>query len=139
MNDAATSTVRRKLVLAAGAGALVAPFKGFAQGISTKPVRIILGQTAATTPDLIARLLAQRLQAKWNQAFVVENRGGAGGAIGLDAVAKAPPDGHSTGVRLIKPEDEAGYQPRQFPFNAESFCMWGAKPDIPEFREKKVA
>lgn len=48
------------------------------------------------------------------------------------------PDGmvyeYSTGVRLIKPEDEAGYQPRQFPFSAQSFCMWGSKPDIPEFR-----
>ena len=48
------------------------------------------------------------------------------------------PDGmvyeYSTGVRLIKPEDEAGYVPRQFPFSAQSFCMWGSKPDIPEFR-----
>ena len=42
---------------------------------------------------------------------------------------------YSTGVRLIKPEDEANYLPRQFPFNAQSFCMWGAKPDIPEFRD----
>ncbi len=53
------------------------------------------------------------------------------------------PDGmvyeYSTGVRLIKPEDEATYTPRQFPFNAQSFCMWGAKPDIPEFQNKKTA
>lgn len=41
---------------------------------------------------------------------------------------------YSTGVRLIKPEEEPGYQPRQFPFAPESFCMWGSKPDIPEFR-----
>lgn len=100
MYEPSTTALRRKLVLGAGAGALMAPFPGFAQGISTKPVRIILGQTAATTPDLIARLLAQRLQAKWNQAFVVENRGGAGGAIGLDAVAKAPPDGHTITVNV---------------------------------------
>ncbi|MGH8681039.1 MAG: VOC family protein [Burkholderiales bacterium] len=50
------------------------------------------------------------------------------------------PDGmvyeYSTGVRLIKPEEEATHRPRQFPFAPESFCMWGAKPDIPEFREK---
>jgi 2,3-dihydroxy-p-cumate/2,3-dihydroxybenzoate 3,4-dioxygenase len=48
------------------------------------------------------------------------------------------PDGmvyeYSTGVRLIKPEEEANYRPRQFPFAPESFCMWGSKPDIPEFR-----
>jgi 2,3-dihydroxy-p-cumate/2,3-dihydroxybenzoate 3,4-dioxygenase len=53
------------------------------------------------------------------------------------------PDGmiyeYSTGVRLIKPEEEAAYRPRQFPFAASSFCMWGSKPDIPEFRTKEGA
>src|SRR5919205_3604588 len=82
--------LRRRLTLAA----LMSPFAARAQGISNRPVRFILGQTPATTPDLIARTLAQRMQAKWNQPFLVENRGGAGGAIGLDAVAKSPPDGH---------------------------------------------
>ncbi|MFO1223686.1 MAG: VOC family protein [Burkholderiaceae bacterium] len=47
------------------------------------------------------------------------------------------PDGmvfeYSTGVRSIKPEDEATYQPRQFPLANESFCMWGSTPDIAEF------
>jgi 2,3-dihydroxy-p-cumate/2,3-dihydroxybenzoate 3,4-dioxygenase len=46
------------------------------------------------------------------------------------------PDGmtyeYSTGVRLIPPESD--YRPRQFPFRSSSFCMWGAKPDIPEFQ-----
>ena len=78
----------------------MAPFASLAQGLSSRPVRIILGQTAATTPDLIARTLAPRMQARWNQPFVVENRGGAGGAIGLDAVAKAPPDGHTITVSV---------------------------------------
>ncbi len=63
-------------------------------------MRIILGQTPATTPDLIARMLAPRMQARWNQPFIVENRGGAGGAIGLDAVAKAPADGHTLTVSV---------------------------------------
>ena len=49
------------------------------------------------------------------------------------------PDGmvfeYSTGVRLIAPELEANYQPRQFPAIAQSFCMWGSRPDIPEFRQ----
>lgn len=42
---------------------------------------------------------------------------------------------YSTGVRLIRAEDEATYQPRQFPRVNESFCMWGAVPDIAEFRK----
>jgi 2,3-dihydroxy-p-cumate/2,3-dihydroxybenzoate 3,4-dioxygenase len=53
------------------------------------------------------------------------------------------PDGmvyeYSTGVRLIKPEEEAAHRPRQFPFAASSFCMWGSKPDIPEFRSREDA
>jgi 2,3-dihydroxy-p-cumate/2,3-dihydroxybenzoate 3,4-dioxygenase len=48
------------------------------------------------------------------------------------------PDGmvfeYSTGVRTIAPEDEATYQPRQFPLENGSFCMWGSVPDIAEFR-----
>jgi 2,3-dihydroxy-p-cumate/2,3-dihydroxybenzoate 3,4-dioxygenase len=48
------------------------------------------------------------------------------------------PDGmvfeYSTGVRTIAPEDEPSYRPRQFPAVPSSFCMWGSKPDIPEFR-----
>ena len=93
------SRLRRRLLQAA-AGALAFPRFACSQGLSSRPIRIILGQTAATTPDLIARLLAQRLQARWNQPVVVENRGGAGGAIGLDAVAKAPPDGHTLTVNV---------------------------------------
>src|SRR5947207_9398209 len=91
-----TSELRRRLILAA----LASPAAAWAQGISNRPVRFVLGQTPATTPDLIARILAPRMQAKWNQPFVVENRGGAGGAIGLDAVAKAPPDGHTLTVSV---------------------------------------
>jgi 2,3-dihydroxy-p-cumate/2,3-dihydroxybenzoate 3,4-dioxygenase len=49
------------------------------------------------------------------------------------------PDGmvyeYSSGVRNITREQEADYRPRQFPFNFESFCMWGSRPDIPEFRK----
>jgi tripartite-type tricarboxylate transporter receptor subunit TctC len=94
------NSLRRRLLAWAGAGAVTGPVAAFAQGFSGRPVRFILGQTAATTPDFIARTLALRMQAKWHQPFVVENRGGAGGAIGLDAVAKAPPDGHTLTVSV---------------------------------------
>lgn len=53
------------------------------------------------------------------------------------------PDGmvyeYSTGVRLFTPEEELVHRPRQFPATNESFCMWGAVPDIPEFRNKEAA
>ena len=46
---------------------------------------------------------------------------------------------YSVGVKIIAPEMEASYRPRQFPFAPESFCMWGSRPDIPEFQAKKDA
>lgn len=53
------------------------------------------------------------------------------------------PDGmvyeYSTGVRLIRKEEEGNYRPRQFPFEPASFCMWGSRPDIPEFRKAEAA
>jgi 2,3-dihydroxy-p-cumate/2,3-dihydroxybenzoate 3,4-dioxygenase len=51
------------------------------------------------------------------------------------------PDGmvyeYSSGVRLIRKEDEASYRPRQFPFEPSSFCLWGSRPDIAEFQQKE--
>ena len=98
-NDA-ENTLRRRLILGAAAAAMVAPFGALAQGISRRPVRLLLAQTPGTTPDVIARLLAPRLQEHWDQPFVVENRAGASGAIGMEAVAKAAPDGHTMMVNV---------------------------------------
>jgi len=65
-----------------------------ADAYPSKPVRIITG-SAGTTPDILARLLGQRLAERWGQPLVVENRGGAGATIAADIAAKAPPDGYS--------------------------------------------
>lgn len=93
-----TDQHRRKLLLGAAAAMASAPFGIRAQGISSRPVRLLLAQSAATTPDVIARLLAPRFQARWNQPFIVENRVGAAGAIGMEALSKAAPDGHTMQV-----------------------------------------
>ncbi|TMH76893.1 MAG: hypothetical protein E6H51_05860 [Betaproteobacteria bacterium] len=86
---------RRRVLAALAASAAVAPFGALAQGISKRPVRIIVPFTPAAGPDIVARLLAPRLQARWDQPFFVENKPGASGTIGTEVVVKSPPDGHT--------------------------------------------
>ena len=66
----------------------------WAQAYPSKPVRVVVPYPAGSTPDIIGRSLAERLQAAFGQPFVVENRSGAGGNIGAEAVAKAAGDPH---------------------------------------------
>lgn len=60
-----------------------------------KPLRMLVGASAGGTTDIVARVVAAKLSERLGQQVVVENRGGAGGNIALDAVAKAPPDGYT--------------------------------------------
>jgi tripartite-type tricarboxylate transporter receptor subunit TctC len=66
-----------------------------AQGYPSKPVRMIVPSTPGGGPDIMARAVGQKLTEAWGQAVVIENRGGAGGIIGSEAAAKAPPDGYT--------------------------------------------
>lgn len=68
---------------------------GLAQTYPSKPVKIMVGFGAGTGSDLLARVLATKLSEQLGQSVIVENRPGAGGMVGSDAVAKAPPDGYT--------------------------------------------
>ncbi len=66
-----------------------------AQTFPTKPIRIVVPFPAGGTTDVVARLVAQRMSESTGQPVVVDNRGGAGGALGADIVAKSNPDGYT--------------------------------------------
>jgi len=74
-----------------------------AQEWPTKPVRIIVPFGPGSTPDIVVRLIADYLQHKHSQPFIVENKPGASGNTGTDAVAKAEPDGSTIGISIGGP------------------------------------
>ena len=78
------------MLLIAGTGS-----SALAQSYPNRPVRIIVPYPAGGTVDAVARVVAQRLTEQMGQSFIVENRAGANGVIGSDAVAKAAPDGYT--------------------------------------------
>ena len=86
---------RMRYALPAAIALLVVPLTVSAQAFPSKPIRIIAAAAAGGGVDTTARIVAQTLQQSLGQPGVVENRPGAGGAVGSDVVAKSPPDGHT--------------------------------------------
>src|SRR4029453_8675793 len=87
---------RRFLHLAAGAAALPAASRiAWAQGYPTRPVRIVVGFAPAGPSDIVARLIGQWLSERLGQQFVIDNRPGAGGNMGTEAVVRSPADGYT--------------------------------------------
>ena len=92
-------TYRTALVLALAALTCAAHAQthstGSGQAYPTKPVRVVVPFSPGGTTDFIARVLGKRFTEELGQTFVVDNRGGAGGTLGTDIVAKAPGDGYT--------------------------------------------
>ncbi len=83
------------------AGATLAAMPAFAQpgtAFPAKPVRIIVPFAPGGQSDIISRVVGQKLSEQWGQPMVYENRGGAGGTLGIDAMLRAPADGHTIGA-----------------------------------------
>ena len=85
---------RRQTLLMLAAGTLSST-SAWAQGYPTRPVRIINPFPPGSPVDVVARLVAQKLQESWGQGVVVESKAGAGGTLGAELVARAPADGYT--------------------------------------------
>jgi tripartite-type tricarboxylate transporter receptor subunit TctC len=93
---------RQFLQLVAGTAAVPAASRiVMAQTYPIRPVRMIVGAAAGGTSDVLARLISQWLSERLRQQFVIENRPGAGGNVGIEAVVRAPADGHT--LLLVAP------------------------------------
>lgn len=91
-----TPFTSRRAVLAFAAAAALVPFHASAQaGWPNRPIKLIVPYAAGGGTDVIARTIATKLAARLGQPVVIENRGGAGGAIGFEAGVKAPADGYT--------------------------------------------
>ena len=90
--------------------ALALPVRAQSSAFPNRSVTLIVPFAPGATTDVLGRLIAQKLAEAWGQPVVVENRAGASGTIGLAAVAKAPPDGHTLGMMIISNATHAAMQ-----------------------------
>jgi tripartite-type tricarboxylate transporter receptor subunit TctC len=121
------------------AAALAAP--AGAQDFPTRPIRLVVPFGPGGGSDIVSRIIAQRLQEKLGQPVVVENRPGAGGIVGNDAIARAEPDGYTIGI-MTAGQIIASVMRKQMPYDtlkafdaisqvATAGLMIVARPDFP--------
>jgi tripartite-type tricarboxylate transporter receptor subunit TctC len=114
----------RRRALALSGGALAAPMiaSGIAQAANdwpNRPVKYINSFPAGGPTDVLSRLVCQKLSEMTGQQFVVDNRGGSGGNVGADAIAKSAPDGYTIGLLSVASHAIATTLYTKLPFDAE--------------------
>src|SRR5712691_3762282 len=86
---------RLAICLLAALSVLTLSALAHAQSYPTRAVKFLVPFPAGGINDVLARIVADKLQAKWNQPIIIENKTGAGGNIGADLAAQAEPDGYT--------------------------------------------
>lgn len=111
---------RRQFIAGAAAGVALAPAAGWAQdAYPARPVKLVVPFPPGGPTDIMGRTAAKAMGDVLGQSFVVENKAGAGGNIGTDAVAKAAPDGYTIALSAISSLAIAPYLYDKLPFQVE--------------------
>jgi tripartite-type tricarboxylate transporter receptor subunit TctC len=98
--------MNRRTFLGATTGSLIAAVRpasaqSAASAWPTRTVRVIVPYPAGGSTDVLARIFAERLEKKFGQPWIIDNRPGAGGNIGIDAVVRSEPDGYTIGAATV--------------------------------------
>jgi tripartite-type tricarboxylate transporter receptor subunit TctC len=110
------------------------PWSALAQGWPSKPVRVVVPFAPGGTADTLGRLVAAKLGDAFKENFVIENRGGAGGVVGSELVAKAAPDGYTLVVSGVASHCIAPALSKNFPFDPlrdfTHIALFGGPPGV---------
>ncbi len=116
-------SISRRAFLGAAAGISAAAVPALAQTSAsawpTRTVRIIVPYPAGGSTDVLTRILAERLEKKLGQPWIIDNRPGAGGNIGIDALAKSDPDGYAIGATTVGHFSINQFLYRRMPYDPE--------------------
>lgn len=107
----------RLLLLLACAAPVLARAQGAADNWPTRPVHVIVTGQAGGAGDIVTRIVAQRLSERLKQQFFVDNRTGAGGVIGAEAIARSAPDGYNIGLITASTHASAAALMRNLPYD----------------------
>ena len=109
--------MRRRTLLALASLGLTLGQPVWAQAWPTHAVKIVVPAPAGSSLDIVARLLADKLKDRWGQPVLVDNKPGAGGMLGVDVAAKAPPDGHTLALGFNGPIAFAPFLYKKMPYD----------------------
>lgn len=123
MSGAGPFLTRRTFLRAAAMGAAASAAPARAQSPAgawpTRTVRLIVPYPAGGSTDVLARIIAERLEKKLGQPWIIDNRPGAGGNIGIDGLAKSDPDGYTVGAATVGHFSINQFLYRRMPYDAE--------------------